>query len=124
MNITSIITKIKSFFIRDNINANLVIPIDKKINLTIGDEKIQASISINNNSIVIDSPMNIVIKSNLFAVKTDFGVHLNPSSLNCDEMKRVFMNHQDVIEHHVEPISNKLPYKLKVKRFKKFLKGR
>lgn len=119
--ITKLLSKIKNYLFTSK--ANIIIPENKMIDVQIGDEKIKMSISINNNTIFIESPLNIVLNSNIFAVKTNFGVHLNPSSTNCEELERVYLQHQNVIEHTTEKINSKLPYKLKVKRFNRFLKG-
>jgi hypothetical protein len=52
-----------------------------------------------------------VFEANIFAIKTDMGMHVNPAFININEMKRTFLEAQYLKEHQ--------PFKLKVKRGKR-----
>ena len=66
--------------------------------LKINGQNINVHVIINKDTIEINTPLNIVINSQLFAVNSQYGVHLNPKTNNVDEMQRTFLNAQRVIE--------------------------
>ena len=76
--------------------------------LTIGNTEIPLEVSFDGETIHIKTPLNIVFEANIFAVKTDMGMHVNPAFININEMKRTFLEAQYLKEHQ--------PFKLKVKR--------
>lgn len=119
------LNKIFNFLKLNNKSTELFISDGNNVvTLIKNDQRVPITISINNNTIEIQTPLNIVVNSELFAIKTSHGIHLNPATTNCEELERFYLQQQHVIEHTVEQIDSKLPYKLKAKRFNKFLKGR
>jgi hypothetical protein len=108
--------KIFTFFgLKPNSNEITICNGDNTVTLIQGAQRIPIHISINNDTIEIQTPLNIVINSELFAVKTSHGIHLNPPTLHVEEMTRTFLEQQNVIDMHErlpEPIK-KEPYKFK-----------
>lgn len=86
--------------------------------------------SINNNTITISTPMMIVINAGMYAVKTEYGIHLNPDTTNVDELKWKYNSSQKNIIDHCEDCEKpvRVPFKqqialAKARREQKFRRG-
>lgn len=79
-------------------------------NLTIGNVVVPIQAVFDGETIHIKTPLNIIFEANLICMNTEMGIHVNPATININEMKRTFLEAQMVKQK---------PFKLRVKKGKR-----
>jgi len=71
----------------------------------------RVDITINNGTITLNTKLNIVINTPVLAVKTESGVHLNPDTLNIEDLKRTFNENREYYDYTMNCVNCEEPVK-------------